>query len=136
MWATTAFLKHLANGGSNILNVLGHRFKQWLEGFGSFNHVVIACIDNAFWSTWCAVIDITIATGSCFHQILDGINVSIIWSIPLLLTAYQRTCEVNRMGENSSFIFIRHFKTVPVYGFKLVWVVLHPSVKEFFKTIH
>ena len=39
------------------------------------------------------------------------------------------------MGENSSFIFTGYFKTVPVYDFKLVWVVLHLSVKDFFKTI-
>ena len=41
----------------------------------------------------------------------------------------QRTCEVNKMGENNSFICI--IKTVPVYDFKLVWVVLHPLPKNF-----
>ena len=46
----------------------------------------------------------------------------------------QRTCEVNRMGENGSFILTCYMKTVPVYDFILVWVVLHPPVKEFFKT--
>ena len=46
------------------------------------------------------------------------------------------TCEVKRMGENSSFIFICYVKTVPVYDFVLVCVVLYPSVKEFFKTIY
>ena len=45
----------------------------------------------------------------------------------------QRTCEVNRMGENSSFIFTCYVKNVPVYDFKLVRVVLHPSVKDFFR---
>ena len=46
----------------------------------------------------------------------------------------QRTCEVNRMGENSSFIFTCYMKTVrlPVYDFKLVWVVLYPLPKNFF----
>ena len=48
----------------------------------------------------------------------------------------KRTCEVNRMGENSSFTFTCYVKTVPVYDFKLVWVVLHPCVKEFFKKIY
>ena len=48
---------------------------------------------------------------------------------------YQRTCEVNRMGENSSFIFTCCVKTVPVYDFKLVWAVLDPSFKEYFKPL-
>ena len=38
------------------------------------------------------------------------------------------------MGNNSSFIFTCYVKTVPVYD--LVWVVLHSSVKEFFKMIY
>ena len=32
-----------------------------------------------------------------------------------------------------AFLFIH---TVPVYNFKLVWVVLNPSVKNFLKTIY
>ena len=40
------------------------------------------------------------------------------------------------MGENNSFSFTCYVKTVPVYHFKAVWVVLYPSVKEFFKTIY
>ena len=48
----------------------------------------------------------------------------------------QSTCEVNRMGENGSFILTCYIKAVPVYDFKLVWVVLHLPVKEFFKTIY
>ena len=48
----------------------------------------------------------------------------------------ERTFEVNRMGENSSFIFTCYVKTVPVYDVKLVWEDLHPTVKEFFTTIH
>ena len=51
------------------------------------------------------------------------------------MTSY-RTCEVNRIGESSSIIFTCSVKTVPVYDFKLVWVVLHKSVKEYFKTIY
>ena len=52
---------------------------------------------------------------------------------PVLMTSFvslfeQRTCEVNRMGENSSFIVTRCIETVPVYDFKLVWVVLHASI--------
>ena len=54
-------------------------------------------------------------------------------------TAQEKTCEVkaevNRMAENRSFIFTCYVKTVPVYDFELVWVVRHPSVKEFFETI-
>ena len=37
------------------------------------------------------------------------------------------------MGENSSFIFACYIKTVPLYDFKLVCVVLHPSSKNFSK---
>ena len=48
----------------------------------------------------------------------------------------QRTCEVNRTGENGFFILTCYIKTVPVYDFKLVWVILHLPVKEFFKTIY
>ena len=48
----------------------------------------------------------------------------------------KRTCEVNTMRENSSFIFTCYVKTFPVYDFKLLWVVLHPSDKEFFKTAY
>ena len=33
-------------------------------------------------------------------------------------------------------LFLRYVKTVSAYNFKLVWVVLHPSFKEFCKTIH
>ena len=33
-------------------------------------------------------------------------------------------------------IFTSYDKTVSVYDFKLVWVALHPSVKEFFGTIY
>ena len=40
------------------------------------------------------------------------------------------------MGDNSSFIFSCQLKTVQVYDFNFVWVVLHPSAKEFFKTIY
>ena len=33
-------------------------------------------------------------------------------------------------------VFSCYIKTVPVYDFKRVWVVLHLPVKEFFKTIY
>ena len=49
---------------------------------------------------------------------------------------HKRTCEVNRMSENISFIITCYVKNVPVYDFELVCVVLHPSAKEFFKAIH
>ena len=39
----------------------------------------------------------------------------------------ERTCKVNTMGENSSFNITCYVKTVPVYDFTLVWVVLHLS---------
>ena len=52
------------------------------------------------------------------------------------VSSSQRTCEINRMGESGSFILTCYIKTVPVYDFKLVWVLLHPPVKEFFKTIY
>ena len=52
------------------------------------------------------------------------------------VTSSQTTSEVNRMGENGSFILTCYIKTVSVYDFKLVWVILHLPVKEFFKTIY
>ena len=39
--------------------------------------------------------------------------------------AFQRTCEANAAGENSSFIFTVSVKSVPVYHFKLAYVVIH-----------
>ena len=56
--------------------------------------------------------------------------------LPRLVTCCKRTCEVNRMGEKSSFICTCFVITVPFYDFKLVWVILDPSVKKFFKTIY
>ena len=44
----------------------------------------------------------------------------------------KRTCEANAAGENSSFIFAVCVKSVPLYRFKLAYVVLHMAVKEFF----
>ena len=41
-----------------------------------------------------------------------------------------RLRRINAMDENSSFIFTCHVKTVLDYDFKLVCVVLYPSVKE------
>ena len=49
--------------------------------------------------------------------------------------AVQKTCEANAAGENRSFIFTVCVKSVPLYHFKLAYVVLHIAVKEFFKTI-
>ena len=37
-------------------------------------------------------------------------------------------------SENDSFIFTCNVQTVPPYHFQLVFVVLHPTVKEFFVT--
>ena len=49
-------------------------------------------------------------------------------------TQTQRTCEANPAGENSSFIFTIRVKSVPLYHFKLAYVVLHVAVKEFFRS--
>ena len=46
----------------------------------------------------------------------------------------QRTCEANPAGENSSFIFAVCVKSVPLYHFKLAYIVLPMAVKEFFET--
>ena len=48
---------------------------------------------------------------------------------------YQRTCEANLAGENSSFIFTICVKSVPLYHFKLAYAVPRMAVKEFFETI-
>ena len=44
----------------------------------------------------------------------------------------QRTCEANPEGDSSSFIFAVCVKSIPLYHFKLAYVVLHMAVKEFF----
>ena len=46
----------------------------------------------------------------------------------------QRTCEANLAVENSSFIFTIRDKSVPLYHFKLAYIVLHMTVKKFFET--
>ena len=48
----------------------------------------------------------------------------------------EKTCEANPAGENISLIFTVCIKSVPLYYFKLVYVVLHMVVmiKEFFGT--
>ena len=46
----------------------------------------------------------------------------------------KRTCEANPAGEKRSFIFTVGVKSVPLYHFKLVCVVLHMAVEEFFET--
>ena len=40
----------------------------------------------------------------------------------------QKTCEVNAAVENSSFIFTAYVKSVPLYHFKLAYVVIHMAV--------
>ena len=42
------------------------------------------------------------------------------------------SAEESTAGENSSFIFTVYVKSVPLYSFKLAYVVLHMAVKEFF----
>ena len=46
----------------------------------------------------------------------------------------KRTCEANAVGENSSFISTVCVKSVPLYHFKLAFVVVQMVVKEFFET--
>ena len=53
---------------------------------------------------------------------------------PKITNTLERTCEANPADENSSFIFKVGVKPVPLYHFKLVYVVLHMAVKEFFET--
>ena len=43
-------------------------------------------------------------------------------------------CEANPAGENSSFVFTVCVKPVPLYDFKLAYVVPHMAVKEFFES--
>ena len=50
-------------------------------------------------------------------------------------TKVQRTCEAIPAGENSSFILTVCVKSVPLYHFKLEFVVLHIAVKEFSTTL-
>ena len=59
---------------------------------------------------------------SAFQKYLNCVYTSDIFRF------IQRTCEVNTILENSSFIFKCFLKTVPVYDFKLAWEVLHPPV--------
>ena len=49
------------------------------------------------------------------------------------LPAKKRTRQANPAGKNSLFIFAVCIKSVPFYYFKLVYVVPHTTVKEFFK---
>ena len=45
----------------------------------------------------------------------------------------KRTCEANPAGENSSFIFTVFVKSVPLYRFKLAYVMLHMAAKNVLK---
>ena len=68
--------------------------------------------------------DSTIALRSNGNQALGRIkeNKSLV-SMP------KRTCEANEVDENSSFIFTVCVKSVPLYHFKLAYVVLQMAVK-------
>ena len=48
-------------------------------------------------------------------------------------TALERTCEANPVAENSSLIFTVGVRPVPLYHFKLAYVVVHMAVKNFSK---
>ena len=50
------------------------------------------------------------------------------------LKLYKRACEANAAEENSSLIFTVCVKSVPLYHFRLVHVVLHKAMKEIFET--
>ena len=52
----------------------------------------------------------------------------------LYLELELKDCEANPAGEYSSFIFTACVKSVPLYHFKLAFVVLHMFVKESFET--
>ena len=52
----------------------------------------------------------------------------------MCFVSLQRTCEANTAGENSSFSFKVGVKSVPLYHFKLAYVVLLMAVKEFFES--
>ena len=45
-----------------------------------------------------------------------------------------RICQANPAGETSSFISTVCVKSVPLYHFKLAYVVLDVAIKEFFET--
>ena len=50
------------------------------------------------------------------------------------ISFFQRTCEANPAGENSSFILTVCVNSVPLYRSKPAYVVLLIAVKEFFET--
>ena len=45
----------------------------------------------------------------------------------------QTTCEAIPVSENSSFIFTVYVKSVPLFHFNLLYVVLHMAAKKFSK---
>ena len=61
-------------------------------------------------------------------------RIILVPSVRVTTVPLQRTCEANAADENSSFIFTVCVKSVPLYHFKLAYVVLHIAVKEFFET--
>ena len=72
---------------------------------------------------------------SCRHSMLAERLFSQGFSArKLMRTFYQRTCDANAAGENSSFIFTVCVNSVPHYHFKLAYVVLQMAGKEFFET--
>ena len=54
--------------------------------------------------------------------------------VPIKLLNAIWTCKTKPAGENGSFVFTVCVKSVPLYHFKLGYVVLHMAVKEFFET--
>ena len=68
------------------------------------------------------------------HQLLMHVLSETFSLFPLFKNiSRQRACEANAAGENSSFTFTVCVKSVPLYHFKLAYVVLHVTIKEFFE---
>ena len=67
-------------------------------------------------------------------QYMLGLSCQLIYVNRELPVDIKRTCEANAAGENSSFIFTVCVKSVGLYYLKLIYVVLHMAIKEFFET--
>ena len=66
-------------------------------------------------------------------SVVSGVNYPYMHTDEQTEIVAKRTCQANAADENSAFIFTVFVKSVPLYHFKLVCVVLHMAVKEFFK---
>ena len=76
-------------------------------------------------------------------MLIDALNATKLPYVSLKIKKYvisiyicqvtKRTPETNAAGENSLFIFTVCVKYVPLYHFKLAYVIIHMAVKEFLK---